>query len=227
MTSMAPAALSEDELRALSIFPLPNAALFPGALLPLHVFEQRYRDLVADALAGSGALAIAQLEPGFEGDYEGRPPVHEICGAGRIVEHVVREGGRYDILVYGLARVRIRAELPPAARYRVVRAEVMHDLPVDPRLASALEVKIRDLWTKLGPRLPAPVRDLGELMRGVEGAGGFADRLAALMRSDGETAQSLLDEQDPCERLRLIATQLDALVESLSGAGPPGSSRWN
>jgi Lon protease-like protein len=75
-----PAALS-----SLPIFPLPNCVLLPGGLLPLHVFEPRYRELTRDCLAGAQLMGIARLRPGFETTYYGCPPVYERCGVGRII----------------------------------------------------------------------------------------------------------------------------------------------
>jgi len=219
---MPEAGLDALELNALSVFPLPNAALFPGALLPLHVFEARYRDLVRDALSSSKTLAIARLKPGFESDYEGRPPVYEVCGAGRIIEHTAHRDGRYHILLRGISRVRIVRELPPATLYRVVRGEVIDDLPVDAALGSALEQKIHQLWTALGPELPDVLRDLGEVTRGAEGVGAFADRVAAVMAGDAELGQSLLSEPDPCERLRMIAERLQTLTDSVTPVSRSG-----
>ena len=75
--------LSEQDLAALPVFPLPNVVLFPEAILPLHVFEPRYRELVREVLSGRKLMAVARLKPGFEDDYEGRPPVFDVCGVGQ------------------------------------------------------------------------------------------------------------------------------------------------
>ena len=224
---MAATELDPLELNALSVFPLPNATLFPGALLPLHVFEARYRDLVRDALAGSKTFAIARLKPGFETDYEGRPPVFEVCGAGRIVEHVAHNDGRYHLLLRGVSRVRIVRELPPATPYRVVSGEVIDDLPLDRALGSALERKIHELWSVLAPELPEVLRDLGDVTHGAEGSGAFADRVAAVMAGDAELGQALLSEADPCERLRMITERLLTLSDSLTPVSRTGVSRLN
>jgi Lon protease-like protein len=64
-------------LASLPIFPLPNAVLLPGGLLPLHVFEKRYREMTRDCLAGHQLMGVARLRPGFESSYYGRPPVYE------------------------------------------------------------------------------------------------------------------------------------------------------
>src|SRR5687767_15897160 len=74
------AAFDPSALSSLPIFPLPNCVLLPGGLLPLHVFEPRYRDLTRDCLAGSHLMAIARLRPGYETSYYARPPVYERCG---------------------------------------------------------------------------------------------------------------------------------------------------
>ena len=219
--------LSPADLAALSIFPLPEATLFPGALLPLHVFEPRYRALVSDALAGSRTLALARLKPGFESDYGGRPPVFDVCGAGRIVEHAALPDGRYHIMLRGVARVRLVRELPPAQAYRVVSAELIHDLPLDPRLSATLEREVASLWRTLGPRLPDSVRDLSEVTRGAADAGGFADRIAALIAGDPATSQALISEPDPGERLRVIVEQLRGAAEALAVRAPAGKLSLN
>ena len=75
------------------IFPLPNVVLFPNVFLPLHIFEPRYREMVADALDGDRIIGMVLLRPGWEGDYEGRPPVYPIGCAG-LITHAERAAGR-------------------------------------------------------------------------------------------------------------------------------------
>jgi len=207
--------LERADLTALPIFPLPDAVLFPGATLPLHVFEPRYRDLARDALAGRGILAIARLQPGFERNYEGRPPVFEICGVGRIVDHRMRADGRYDLVLHGLARIRILEELEPLHSYREVRAVALEDSPADPALSVALKTTIANLWHALSPHLPVPMQNLQRLTAGADCAGSFADRLAPLIADDPETTQQLLSQLDPIERLQLIAARLQILCDRL------------
>jgi len=213
--------LAPSDLRALPIFPLPNAALFPGAGLPLHVFEPRYRDMVRDALAGSKAMAVARLKPGFEENYAGRPAVFEVCGAGLIVDHVERSDGRYDILLRGVARVRILNEHAPLQTYRLVNAELLSDAPTDPELAAAFHERLRALWPALAPHLPEPARELGKFTRGAEGAGMLSDRLAGALLGEPALTQRLLDELDPAERMRIITDELGEIAERLA-ARPRG-----
>ena len=71
----------------LPLFPLPNVVLFPGVFLPLHVFEPRYRDMVADALSGDRVIGMTLLKPGWEANYEGRPPIFPV-GCTGVMTHV-------------------------------------------------------------------------------------------------------------------------------------------
>jgi uncharacterized protein len=96
--------------RRLPLFPLPNAVLFPRLPLPLHVFEPRYRKLVADALQSHRVIGLTLLRPGYEADYHGRPPVYPIGCAGRIERCEPLADGRFDILLHGLSRFRILQE---------------------------------------------------------------------------------------------------------------------
>jgi uncharacterized protein len=212
--------LAPEDLANLPIFPLPNAVLFPGALLPLHVFEPRYRSLTRDVLAGRRLMGIARLKPGFEGNYEGRPPLFEVCGVGSVTESVERPDGRFDLTLRGLARVHIISEHPPAQLYRLVQAEELADLPSDPALTSAWQRKLISLWTILSPHLPEPVRDLRALTRGAEGAGAYADRLAAALVGDPDGSQRLLAELDPAERLRLLVERLEQVLDSVKPSSP-------
>jgi Lon protease-like protein len=94
----------------LPLFPLPNVVLFPNVFLPLHIFERRYRELVADAIAGDRMIGMVLLRPGWEQDYEGRPPVYPI-GCSGVITHVERlPDGRYNIVLRGLERFRIVGE---------------------------------------------------------------------------------------------------------------------
>ena len=98
----------ERSLDALPLFPLPQVVLFPEAVLPLHVFEPRYRTMLRDCLARHGALAVVQIVPGE--DEHGRPRIAEVSGAGVIVEHQPLPDGRANIVVLGQARVRLEEQ---------------------------------------------------------------------------------------------------------------------
>lgn len=93
------------------LFPLPNVVFFPQTHLPLHIFEPRYRQMVADALDTHRFIGIVLLKEGWERDYDGHPPVHSVGCVGKIAHCQPKEDGRYDIVLYGLSRFEIIDEI--------------------------------------------------------------------------------------------------------------------
>jgi Lon protease-like protein len=94
----------------LPLFPLPNVVLFPNVFLPLHVFEPRYRAMTADALEGDRIIGMVLLRPGYEANYEGRPPIFDIGCAGVITHAQPLGEGRYDIVLRGIEKFRVTSE---------------------------------------------------------------------------------------------------------------------
>src|SRR5262245_52583144 len=97
---------------AIPIFPLPNVVLFPNVFLPLHIVEARYREMVGEALGADRIIGMVLLRPGWEADYDGRPPVYPIGCAGLISEAQHLSDGRYNIVLRGLEKFRIVEEDP-------------------------------------------------------------------------------------------------------------------
>src|SRR5580658_8985720 len=89
------------------LFPLPNLVFFPHALQPLHIFESRYRQMTADALAGDRLISLVLLQPGWEKHYEQKPALYPVACLGRIVAEETLDDGRYNLLLRGIGRVRI------------------------------------------------------------------------------------------------------------------------
>ena len=112
------------------IFPLPGAILFPGLQLPLHIFEQRYRDLVGSALAKDRLIGMVQPQRSGEGS-----PLYEIGCLGRIGDVEAMEDGRYNIVLEGETRFRVLRELEVTTAFRQVEAELIDD-PQNEVLAS-------------------------------------------------------------------------------------------
>jgi hypothetical protein len=113
---------------SIPLFPLPNVVLFPNVFLPLHIFEPRYRRMVADALDGDRIIGMVLLRPGWEANYEGRPPVYPIGCAGLITHAEPLPDGRYNIVLRGLEKFRLLAE-DTSRDYRTAQIEtLMEDL---------------------------------------------------------------------------------------------------
>ena len=108
---------------ALPIFPLPTVVLFPNVFLPLHIFEPRYRQMVAEALAGDRILGMVLLRPGYEDVYDGAPPIYATGCSGLITHVDTLEGGNYNLVLRGLEKFTIQREELPAAG-RLYRSEI-------------------------------------------------------------------------------------------------------
>jgi Lon protease-like protein len=151
----------------LPIFPLPNVVLFPNVFLPLHIFEPRYREMVADALSTDRLIGMVLLRPGWDHDYEGRPPVYTL-GCSGVVTHAERlPDGRYNIVLRGVERFRILDEDHGRA-YRRAHIEPLGEREIGASERSqirACRAKLESLLTpaveKAGadPKMPAAMSD--------------------------------------------------------------------
>ncbi len=151
------------------VFPLPNVVLFPHAVVPLHIFELRYRTMIRDALAGERLLAIALLRPGWEHEYHGSPAFHDLACLARIESVEWLPDDCYDLKLLGLARVRLGV----AARefpYRAVRTTVLPEAPYteDDPLVLSERRELTALYRRLAERPDAEVTmPFGALVNGV------------------------------------------------------------
>jgi len=208
----------ERAASALKVFPLPSAVLFPQTVLPLHIFEERYRSLVRAALSSDRVMAMAQLEPGYEGSYSGRPRMRPMVCAGIIAWNEELEGGRYNIIVQGTVRARILEELPAEQLYRVVRAAILPDSEYH----GAEEEQLRQAMLELAARLPPPVAQ-GLLQASARVSGGaLADVVASSVVADVERRQDLLCELDVGARLRAVLGEVSDVLARLAPVKPDG-----
>jgi uncharacterized protein len=192
----------QEALASLPIFPLPNCVLLPGGLLPLHVFEPRYRELTRDCLAGHQLMAIARLRPGYESTYYGRPPVYERCGVGRIICSEELPDGRFALLLRGVARVEIARELPAERSYRRIEARMLADATVNIDEAQSHHRKLIQLCDRLAEVIEKGGPQLRDLVRSFEEPGMCADAIAAALVMDADARQELLEAIDPMVRLQ-------------------------
>ncbi|HVG59978.1 MAG TPA: LON peptidase substrate-binding domain-containing protein [Hyalangium sp.] len=203
---------------ALKVFPLPSAVLFPHSVIPLHIFEPRYRELVRDALAGDRVMALAQLEPGWEADYGGRPTMQRMMCAGLIVWNEELEGGRYNILLQGVCRARLLSELSSERLYRQARVELLPDPPYH----GPEEEQLRQAVLELSGRVP-PSFSEGLIPAVVRASGGtLADVVAAAIIPEPERRQELLMELDVPQRLQAVIDEVGELLGRLQPLRPSG-----
>jgi Lon protease-like protein len=198
------------------IFPLPEVTFFPHTLLPLHVFEARYRMLVIDALERDRRLAVVKLEPGYEATYAGKPAVHRVAGLGEIVSCERLANGRYNLLLRGECRVRLDQELPSDTLYRLMRAHRLADTGPAGDVAPAL-ARIRAACRALLSALARPADLLDTALAEGQAPGIVADRVAAAVLPDADQRQALLETLDVQTRVLRVADALEALVKELKG----------
>jgi uncharacterized protein len=203
------------------IFPLPEVVFFPETVLPLHVFEPRYRQMVADCLAADGWMAAVMLRAGWEKDYQGRPPVQTIAGVGEIIQAEMLADGRYNILLHGRSRIRILSEEPPEGRlYRVVRAEPLEEAgpKADDRTFGARLQELRAAHARLLVALGQSHPDVvGRLTVAGAAPGAAIDRIVSAVVPDAEVRQRLLEAIDVSDRLDLAVGALGELLTMVAG----------
>jgi Lon protease-like protein len=182
----------------LPLFPLPNVVLFPNVFLPLHIFEPRYREMVGDALASDRMIGMVLLRPGWDRDYEGRPPVYPI-GCSGVITHVERlADGRYNIVLRGVERFRIARE----DHTKSYRRAVVEPL-VEPALGPADRSAVRNVRARLEALL-APT--LGESQGDAPGGRASSELRAAAAMGDEDLINALAQylELEPLERQALL-----------------------
>lgn len=208
---------SDEVLSALPVFPLPNAVLLPGMILPLNVFEPRYLELVDHVLAAGGHLGIPLLRPGYEEGYYERPELESVFGLGRLVSHQRLPDGRRFIRVEGLGRVRSLEELPSRASFREVSVEVLpEDGPGDEHQLEVLKAQLERISGTLDgddDQMVQSVLRIPDLRLMLYAITAIMPTLGFLAHGDRMTngRPSLLELQQRC----LEAEDADARVETL------------
>jgi Lon protease-like protein len=190
------------------IFPLPNVVLFPNVFLPLHIFEPRYRQMVEDALNGDRIIGMVLLRPGWEGDYEGRPPVYPIGCAG-VVTHAERlADGRYHIVLRGMEKFRIAAEETDHP-YRTATVESVPEPPAE-SVRQEMRGERRRLETLLVPQPEGQPRDpkVPSSMPDED----LVNALAQYMEFDPVEKQALLERHGLLDRCRSLIELLEMKV---------------
>lgn len=210
-----------------AIFPLPGCVLFPGVVLPLHLFEERYRAMMRDIVGGetkSRDLAIALLKPGNESLYEtGYAPIHSTVCVGRILEHQQLPDGRYNLLLLGTHRavVTSEAEPEPYRRGSLTPIDTVEDLD-----DSAEAQLIGTIGSQL-ERVGGKARQTGEVFERLRSEGADAAMLVDLISyhlipgTDAEIKQRVLAAREVSTRASILLRYIRQFVRP-GGATPSG-----
>jgi Lon protease-like protein len=196
------------------LFPLPNVVLFPGVFLPLHIFEERYRALTRDALAGDRIIGMTLLRPGFEGDYHGRPPIYPVGCAG-VISHSDRlPDGRYNIVLHGLSKFRIVEEMTDG-EYRRARDEALTELT-----DAAGQGQIKDLRTRIEGLLLTALKATEVQIPGSLSDEDLIHALCQYLQFEPAERQALLECDGTVERARALTEFLE--MQALLAQHPTG-----
>ena len=190
------------------IFPLEDVVLFPNTSRPLQIFEPRYRAMVADALKGDRIIGMVLLRPGYEADYEGRPPVSAIGCAGAITDVKELPDGRYLIMLRGLMKFRVKSEDQSRA-YRLARVEAIPEAPTAEDRVALRQWRAR-LETLLVPAVPSRADPSSPALSDED----LVNLLAQNLDIEPLTRQDLLERQG-------LLARSEALTDLLKLKVPP------
>lgn len=201
-----------DELDLQPVFPLPNVVLFPRAVLPLHIFEPRYRSMIADVLDGGQSLVIALLKPGWEADYYGNPDVHSLGCVGRVIRHQKLPDGRYNVVLQGETKVlvdRYERRQP----YRIAR---VHNVDEDRSWsaeanAASMAAQLVELYRRAHQRQGTAL-DLEHLLSAPASPEELVNTIAMNLDAEPAVRQQLLE----CDRLDLRYRAVEQILRDSS-----------
>ena len=219
---MTPFESDPDQLRNFTgdvpLFPLPDTVLLPNGMLPLMIFEPRYRQMIADALAGDRLIAMALLTPGWESNYESKTAtIHQTVCIGRIASSKMLSDGRYQVVIEGLARGEVLDEDHESRLYRIGRVELNPEMPVDlsteVRRRRQRELLVGFQQVAAGCDFDSTFHDSLDTDLPL---GGLCDVIAFSRPLEPNTAQSILEETNIAIRALLV---LDELKNCLGASG--------
>ena len=192
------------------LFPLSTVVFFPNTLLPLHIFEPRYKQMINDVMSSEKIIGMALLKPGWESNYYGNPDVYDVLGMGRIVSSETFEDGRINIVLYGLKRVRID-EILEDNPYRVARVSIvenMHGANED-----VYRRRIEELLTKWNFALDEKEKSHRININTGLPLESLTDALATLILSNVYDKQTLLEEPNVLKRAEALIKELQTRLD--------------
>ncbi len=226
--------LPEDFQNIVRLFPLPNLVLFPGVIQALHIFEPRYRAMIADALASDELITMALIKPGLQSELSETPEICDVVCVGKIVTHAELEDGRFNLLLLGAKRAKVVRELDDRdTPYRMAEVELCCDhLDCSEDESTALRVAIMAEFRQLMNRHPElDEESLEQLLNENLPLGQLIDLIGYSCNAKPMDQQQLLGALDIRRRAQIALSMLKQqnssvgqLVESSSHRFPPDFS---
>ncbi len=205
-----------NEFRGVArLFPLPNLVVFPHVMQPLHIFEPRYRQMLEEAMAGDGLIAMAVLSPGWENDYDDRPRIRSTACLCRVATHCKTDQGTFNALLVGVRRIRILRELPPAKLFREAEVRLIDDVypPENTPRRNQLQRRLVTAFRRALPKVAGGCEQIEQLLGADVPLGMLTDIVAYAMNLDQKVKEDLLAQ--PVADLRALL-----LLECLGAARP-------
>lgn len=195
------------------VMTLPHTVFFPQALLPLHIFEPRYRQMLRDVLARDRMFAVAQLDPAQAAKAGANEPAHAIASVGIIRACQKGEGETSNLLLQGLCRVEIKS-IVREHPYRLIAIRPLTTIAGGNHTQLEIErlevMRLLNLRRRLGT--PAP-KGMTQFLESIEDFDAFADIAVFNLCEDSALKQRLLEELDTRRRMKLFAARLKSEIE--------------
>jgi len=191
------------------IFPLPNVVFFPKVLLPLHIFEPRYRQMVSDAIGGDQRIGLVLLQEGWEKDYDGAPAVFPVGCLGKMEAHERLAEGRFNILLRGVSRFEI-TDFVQETPYRIAHVRLLTDRPL--RLEPGEQLRQRDQFLHLFEQYLQQVMGIEiekEMIASASTLEAVVNQVAALLDIPAPQKQQLLQLAAVAERYERLRGIID------------------
>jgi Lon protease-like protein len=196
-----------------AVMSLPNAVLFPHSLLPLHIFEPRYREMLDASLQEARMFVLALMRPGVN-DVASIQDIHSTASIGLIRACVGKPDGTSNLILQGLTRVKV-VEWIQEEPFRMAKIEVLESRLTHPIEAEALGAKVKELCESTQPS-EILHENLGEQLRHLDDPEVLADVVAAAYVTNTAYRQRILEEPEVADRLRLI-------IDGLNGSDGNGN----
>jgi uncharacterized protein len=199
------------------LFPLPQMVLFPHAMLPLHIFEPRYCEMLIESLASDRLIAMATYEPAdggqlFEHASNAAPAISPYVCIGKIVTHAELENDRHNILLVGTKRAKVLRETDAGRPFRIAEVDVATDIysPSGLEGRSRLKRRLLEAFGEVIPANPTSKANLYELMSGQMGLGPITDIISYTLPFNTVDKLKMLRVSDVDERAEMLIELLQS-----------------
>ncbi len=216
--------------KPMAVFPLGQAVLIPQQVIPLHIFEDRYVQMISHALDGAGQIAMGVLAKDSAGEpYSGRPPIRTAVCVGQIMQHETLSGGRFEILLQGVCRAKISKELPEDGTrlYREVYLEPVEDKEPDETVMLPMREWVESELSEGELSGFEAADDLLDYVRDERiSTPTLLELISFTLFDDADLSYKLLEEGNPEARSEIIRKELEKTSKMLRLARHQRPEEW-